>query len=157
MRSNAHSYIFTKTWSRLADRYATSIFQTITLSTSFYSELNMMQNIQLACENIHQNYFFSWRIILANHRRPYSWTVICTHLRPVASPSVMQSVWLREPQKNSCISHFVSNIFCMQILTWYHLHCQLRAMGRYTSQIYLYIGPRNVTGPVLRYTDSVVK
>jgi len=26
--------------------------------------------------------------------------------------------------KTRSISHFVSNIFCMQILTWFHLHCQ---------------------------------
>jgi len=58
-----------------------------------------MRNIKLVREIIHPNYFFCWRIKMANHRRPYSWKVICIHLTAVVCPSLTQSVWLRERRR----------------------------------------------------------
>jgi hypothetical protein len=154
MSTNAHYCIFTKTWSRTAVRAATSTFQTTTCSSSFYSDLNMMRRIKLVCEIIHPNYFFCWRILLANHRRPYSWTVLCTHLTAVAFPSLSQSGWLREPRRTA-VFHILCHIL-YENSKQFHLHCQFRAIDRSTAYIYFYNGPRNTTGTALRYTASGV-
>jgi hypothetical protein len=94
-------------------------------STSFYSELNMMRNIKLVRKIIHPNYFFCWRIIMANHRRPYSWKVICTHLTAVACPSLTQYVRLREPQRPA-----VFHILCQTYSVRKFLHDSICNVSR---------------------------
>jgi hypothetical protein len=76
-------------------------------------------------EEIHPNYFFWWRIIMANHRRPYSWKVICTHLKAVACSSLTQYVWLREPQ-----SLAVFHILCQAYLVCKFLHDSICTVSR---------------------------
>jgi hypothetical protein len=94
-------------------------------STSFYSELNMIRNIKLVCEIIHPNYFFCWRIIMANHRRPYSWKVICTHLTFVVCPSLTKYMWLREPQRPA-----VFHILCQTYFVCKFLHDSVCTVSR---------------------------
>jgi len=121
---------------------------------SGFKGLNMMRNIKLVCEIIHPNYFFCWRIIMANHRRPYSWKVICTHLTAVACPSLTKYMWLREPQRPA-----VFHILCQIYFVCKFLHDSLCTVSRGVRvgrlpQIYFYIGPINVTGPALRYKPA---
>ena len=94
-------------------------------STSFYSELNMMWNIKLVCDIIHPNDLVCWRNIMVNHRRPYTWKVICTHLTAVACPSLTQSVYLREPQRPA-----VFHILCQTYFVCKFLHDSICTVSR---------------------------
>jgi hypothetical protein len=66
------------------------------------------------------------------------------HKAGLKAVTINAAVW--NPEMASCIPDFVPNLFRMQILTVFYLHCQLRATSRQSPHTYFFlcIVPRNV-------------